>query len=259
MPQLIESTTPDAQREVIRLALDEIAAEVGIALRDARLDFPVFLTVPSSGYSFATMACPLDPSDGDWASASAIVCRIIGQRLGDVRLRGRALQCAVANATIAATDVMADTESQEYRRQMSSGNEPVIFSLCGYAASILFAMGRFGYRPASVKVITHPFCLASGIWPRRVQNDRLIVVRRREWLGLVATSGRRRLIALRRRVALIARGRWRPVGIAVRAITVGRVGGTVGTPPSEIAKPNANKRFMDALLFQPSNNSMKKL
>ena len=28
MPQLVEPTTPDAQREIIRLALDEIAAEV---------------------------------------------------------------------------------------------------------------------------------------------------------------------------------------------------------------------------------------
>lgn len=29
------------QREVIKLALDEIIAEVGVALRDAHLDFPV--------------------------------------------------------------------------------------------------------------------------------------------------------------------------------------------------------------------------
>ena len=113
MPQLVEPTTPDAQREIIRLALDEIAAEVGTALRDAHLDFPVFLTVPNSGDSLATMACPLDPSDGDWSHASAIVCRIIGQRLGDVRLRGRALHCAVANATMGAAEVMADTESEE--------------------------------------------------------------------------------------------------------------------------------------------------
>ena len=87
---------------------NEIAAEVGTALREAHLDFPVFLTVPNSGESLATMACPLDPSDSDWSHASAIVCRIIGQRLGDVRLRGRALHCAVANATMGAADVMAD-------------------------------------------------------------------------------------------------------------------------------------------------------
>ena len=113
MPQLVEPTTPDAQREIIRQSLDEIAAEVGTALRDAHLDFPVFLTVPNSGDSLATMACPLDPSDGDWSHASAIVCRIIGQRLGDVRLRGRALHCAVANATMGAAEVMADAGSEE--------------------------------------------------------------------------------------------------------------------------------------------------
>ena len=113
MPQLVEPTTPDTQREIIQQSLDEIAAEVGIALREARLDFPVFLTVPNSGDSLATMASPLDPSDGDWSHASAIVCRIIGRRLGDVRLRGRALHCAVASATMGAADVMADTEGEE--------------------------------------------------------------------------------------------------------------------------------------------------
>ena len=108
MQQLVES-----HREIIRQSLEEIAAEVATALREAHLEFPVFLTVPNSGDSLATMACPLDPSDEDWSHASAIVCRIIGQRLGDTRLRGRALHCAVANATIGAADVMADTESEE--------------------------------------------------------------------------------------------------------------------------------------------------
>ena len=113
MPQLIEPTTPDAQREIIRQSLNEIAAEVATALRDAHLDFPVFLTVPNSGDSLATMACPIDPSDEDWSHASAIVCRIIGQRLGDTRLRGQPLHCAVANATMGAADVIADTGSEE--------------------------------------------------------------------------------------------------------------------------------------------------
>jgi hypothetical protein len=113
MPQIVEPTTPEAQREIIRQSLDEIAAEVAISLRDAHLDFPVFLTVPNSGDSLATMACPLDPTDGDWAHARAIVCRIIGQRLGDARLCGWSLHCAVANATMGAADVTADTGSEE--------------------------------------------------------------------------------------------------------------------------------------------------
>lgn len=113
MPQIVEPTEPDAQREIIRESLNEIATEVGTALRDAHLDFPVVLTVPTSGQSFATIATPLDPSDSDWSHASAIVCRIIGQRLGGVRLRGRSLHCAVANATMGATEVMADAGSEE--------------------------------------------------------------------------------------------------------------------------------------------------
>ena len=113
MPQLIEHTEPNAKREIIKLALNEIAAEVATLLHDAHLDFPVFLTVPNSGDSVATMACPLDPSDADWSHASAIVCRIIGQRLGDVRLFGRALHCAVANAAMGAAEVMADMGSDE--------------------------------------------------------------------------------------------------------------------------------------------------
>ena len=56
MPQLVEPTTPEAQHEIIRQSLDEIATEVGTALHDAHFDFPVFLTVPNSGDSLATMA-----------------------------------------------------------------------------------------------------------------------------------------------------------------------------------------------------------
>jgi hypothetical protein len=113
VPQLVELTEPEAQREIIRLTLDEIAAEVSIALRDARLDFPVYLTVPNSGQSVMTMTCPHDPdpSDGDWSFATAIVCRITGQRLGDVRLRGRSLRCVAAGPTMAASELVADADA----------------------------------------------------------------------------------------------------------------------------------------------------
>jgi hypothetical protein len=113
MPQIVEPAEPEAQRAMIRLALDEIIAEVGVALRDAQLDFPVYITVPNSGQSVAGMACPLDPSDTQWFRATAIVCRIIGARLGDVRLRSRPLQCAVANATMGAAEVTADVRTEE--------------------------------------------------------------------------------------------------------------------------------------------------
>jgi hypothetical protein len=97
---------------VIVIALrpcDLIGHRVGArgGLRRAVLDFPVYLTVPHSGDSIVTIACPLDPSDEDWSDASTIVCRIIGKRLGDVRMRSRALVCAIAKETIAAADLTA--------------------------------------------------------------------------------------------------------------------------------------------------------
>ena len=37
----------------------------------------------------------------------------MGKRLGEARLRGRPLRCAVANAAMGAAEVMADTSSEE--------------------------------------------------------------------------------------------------------------------------------------------------
>ena len=121
MPQIVEQTSTDdgreAQREIIKLALDEIATEVGTALRDAHLDFPVFLTVPNSGTPLRRWHARSIRPTADWSHASAIVCGIMGKRLGDVRLRGRALHCAVANATMGAADVVADAGVMNDRRQ----------------------------------------------------------------------------------------------------------------------------------------------
>jgi hypothetical protein len=112
MPQIIdfESNDPETQRADVRLALNEIAVEVGIALRAAHLIFPVYLTVPNSGRSLANMVCPLDPSDKEWSRATSIVCGIIGKRLGDIRLRARSMIGAMANSTMGAADVTADVD-----------------------------------------------------------------------------------------------------------------------------------------------------
>ena len=99
----------DAQREIIRSNLTEIAADIGMAMRDVGLNFPVFLTVRDSGDSLATIATPLDPSDQDWQRASAIVCQIIEEKVGCGKLRNRALVCAVANSPpMSATEVTAN-------------------------------------------------------------------------------------------------------------------------------------------------------
>ena len=94
----------DAQREIIRANLTEIANDIGMAMRDVGLHFPIFLTVRDNGDSLATIATPIDPPEEDWRQASEIVCQIMGRKLGTGRLTSRALVCAVANSppTIAA-------------------------------------------------------------------------------------------------------------------------------------------------------------
>jgi hypothetical protein len=87
----------DAQREIIRSNPTEITSDIAMMMHDARLTFPVFITVRDSGKSLATIATPLDPSDADWRQASAIVCQIMENKIGG-RLRSRELLCAVANA-----------------------------------------------------------------------------------------------------------------------------------------------------------------
>ena len=87
-----------------QISLGEVAVK-----SPRRLDFSVYLTVPNSGDSLITIACPLDPSDEDWSQASDIVCKIIGKRLGGMRLRGRSLVCAAANPTVAAAEVAVES------------------------------------------------------------------------------------------------------------------------------------------------------
>ena len=96
----------DTQRDIIRQSLDAIANDIGMAMRDVGLTFPVYMTVRNSGDALVTIATTLDPSDADWQQASAIVCRIIEEKVGCGRLRGRNTACAIANAgVINATEV----------------------------------------------------------------------------------------------------------------------------------------------------------
>jgi hypothetical protein len=60
----------DAQRDIIRQALNEITNDVGMMLRDVGLTFPVYITVRNSKNSLATIAAPVDPSDTEWSSVS---------------------------------------------------------------------------------------------------------------------------------------------------------------------------------------------
>jgi hypothetical protein len=99
----------DTLRENTRKSLNEMTNDIGMALRDAGLMFPIFITVPTSGVALATIATPLDPSDQDWENVRAIVNGIIEKKLGCGKLRSRELTCAVANAApMTAADVTAE-------------------------------------------------------------------------------------------------------------------------------------------------------
>ena len=98
----------DAQRDIIRQSLDVITNDIGMAMRDVGLTFPLYITVRNSGDALVTIATTLDPSDDDWRRAREIVCRTLEERVGCDRLGGRELACAIANAgAINAADVTA--------------------------------------------------------------------------------------------------------------------------------------------------------
>jgi hypothetical protein len=98
----------ETQRTIIRQSLDEIANDVGIAMRNANLKFPFGLTVPDSGPPLVTMVAPVDPSDDDWSQTTNIVRRIVAQKLGGMRLRSQPLHCAMVNATMTAAEIISN-------------------------------------------------------------------------------------------------------------------------------------------------------
>ena len=108
-PQTESDKRLDTQRDIIRQSLNEITNDIGMAMRDVGLTFPVYITVRNSGDALVTIATTLDPSDDDWRQASEIVCRIMQEKVGCGQLRGRVLPCAIANAgALNAADVTAD-------------------------------------------------------------------------------------------------------------------------------------------------------
>jgi hypothetical protein len=100
--------TIDTQREIIRLSLDAITNDIGMALRDAGLTFPIFITVPYSGDALATLATPLDPPEPDWSHALDIACRVIQEKLSSGNLRTRELACTAINTTMTCADVATE-------------------------------------------------------------------------------------------------------------------------------------------------------
>ena len=101
----------DAQRATLTKSIDDIADKIGMALRDANLRFPVYITVPSSGDSLVSIATPLDPSDDNWERATAIACEVIGRWLGVEKLRSRPMICAIADTARISVSELAQAET----------------------------------------------------------------------------------------------------------------------------------------------------
>jgi len=95
----------DVQRDRLRMAIDQIAAEVTTALRDESLTVPVFFAIPSSGSALLTFATAADPTDQTWERVSKIVCQIVGNTIGVTGLIGRSLACTATGVAMAAGDV----------------------------------------------------------------------------------------------------------------------------------------------------------
>ena len=68
-PQTEPENRLDAQRDIIRQSLDAIVNDIGMAMRDVGLTFPVYITVRNSGDALVTIATSLDPSDEEWQHA----------------------------------------------------------------------------------------------------------------------------------------------------------------------------------------------
>src|ERR1700733_1163469 len=99
----------EAQRSIIRQSLDQIAADVGAALIKANLKFPIGITTPSTGTALLTIVTQIDPSDEEWAPASAIVRHIVSTKLDGIELCSRSLPCTMPNAPISAAEISPST------------------------------------------------------------------------------------------------------------------------------------------------------
>ena len=112
----VEDNQLETQRAKLRASVAEITNEVGIVMRNAGLTFPVNIIVPHSGDALVMVGSPLDPCDADCQRAIAIICEIVGDRLGGRQLRSRELKCAVANGTISAAEVIRIVQTRKPER-----------------------------------------------------------------------------------------------------------------------------------------------
>jgi hypothetical protein len=94
-----------ANREKIRDSLNGITAELNSALVSAKLAYPIYLCVPTTGDAIMTFACSVDPKDSDWKRMNETACEIVGRKIGLTRLKATELACAMAGTTMGAAEL----------------------------------------------------------------------------------------------------------------------------------------------------------
>jgi hypothetical protein len=94
-----------SERDKILQSLKEITSDISSALFDARLVYPMYVCVPTTG-ALLTIACPLDPDDGEWDRITEIAREIVEKTIGATRLETRNIACAWAGTTMAGTEVV---------------------------------------------------------------------------------------------------------------------------------------------------------
>lgn len=100
----------DPRREIIRLALDQIAADLETKMHDAGLNFSIYLAVPSSGDGYVTFVSSSHPSEAEWIKVTEILSRLLAERLDGANLNHRDLSCAAAHPTPIATEITATVD-----------------------------------------------------------------------------------------------------------------------------------------------------
>jgi hypothetical protein len=90
----------EAKREIIRQSLDKITVDITNGLRQANLNYPLYICIPSSGHAVVSIMTPLDPSNEDWCHISDIVRGIISEYLDGLGLRSVELPCTMVNVAV---------------------------------------------------------------------------------------------------------------------------------------------------------------
>jgi hypothetical protein len=108
MSNVLEPSTNDelqSNRDKIRQSLKAITSDLSSALFDARLIYPMYVCVPSCG-ALLTIACPLDPDDGEWDRITEIAREIVKKTIGATRLVARPIPCCWTGTTMAGSEIV---------------------------------------------------------------------------------------------------------------------------------------------------------